>query len=154
MTINHLLVQTDATVTTHRQFAPTGLGVDKKRGADGPEITRCIALLEASPLAVDGTVPYRPSHADTVPRRGGVYLIHDMRGCLYIGRSDCVITRFHTHYEYSHNRRLRRALRNPVGAIQFSWLLTEGKSQKELEQQLIRSLHPLCNDIRYVTKEA
>ncbi|CAL9498964.1 GIY-YIG nuclease family protein [Streptomyces eurythermus] len=126
----------------------------EKRGAERPEITRCIALLEASPLAIDGSVPYRPSHSGVVPHQGGVYLVHDMRGCLYIGRSDCIIERFNTHYEYSHNRHLRRALRNPVGVIQFSWLLAEGQPQKHLEQQLIRSLHPLCNDIRYVTKEA
>ena len=51
----------------------------------------------------------RPSHAIALPRSGGVYLIHDLRGCLYIGRSDCLKQRFHTHYELSHNRRLRAA---------------------------------------------
>ncbi|WP_370869202.1 GIY-YIG nuclease family protein [Streptomyces sp. CRCS-T-1] len=120
-------------------------------GGTGAEVRDENALLEAPALAVDGSVPYWPSQCLAVPRRGGVYVIHDMRGSLYIGRSDCLYDRFHAHYEYSHNQRLRRALRRPAGCIHFSWVLAHGEHQKALEQRLIRDLHPLCNHIRYTT---
>jgi predicted GIY-YIG superfamily endonuclease len=105
--------------------------------------------LRMAPVAVDGTVPFRPSHSFDLPRTGGVYLIHDLRGCLYIGRSDNLRERFDIHQEHSHNRRLRYALRHPVGRIDFAWILVRGEEQKELERRLIRELDPLCNDVRY-----
>jgi excinuclease UvrABC nuclease subunit len=109
--------------------------------------------LRAPALQVDGTVPYRPSHASAVPMAAGVYLIHDLRGCLYIGRGNVIKIRFDQHYEYSHNRHLRIALRNPVGPIHFSWVLARGEPQRLLEKRLIDELHPLCNEVRYSLKE-
>ena len=108
-------------------------------------------LLAAPRVDPDGTTSFRPSHSFYVPTVPGVYLIHDLRGSLYVGRSDNIGKRFQQHHEFSHNSRLRLALRAPVGPISFSWLLAEGLEQKALEARLIRYLDPLCNDIRYVT---
>ena len=110
-------------------------------------------LWAASPLTLEGTVPFRPSYETAVPLAGGVYLVHDLRGCLYIGRGDVIRDRFVRHYAYSHNSGLRRALRTPVGVIQFSWVLALGDQQRALEKRLITELQPLCNEIRYIASQ-
>lgn len=111
------------------------------------------ARLHVGPLKLDGQVPFRPSYSFDLPQRGGVYLIYDLRGCLYIGRTDDLYDRFDTHHDYSHNPQLRYALRHPVGVIDFAWILAESTEQMDLERRLIRDLEPLCNDIRYTTSK-
>ena len=80
-----------------------------------------------------------------MPRRPGVYLIHDMRGVLYVGRADSLRRRFEEHLAWSHNGDVRAALRSPVGVLHFTWSLADSLEQLELERELIRALRPLCN---------
>lgn len=96
-------------------------------------------------LEVAGTVRYRPAWALAVPRRPGVYLIHDLRGVLYIGRAEDLRRRYEEHLVASHNSDVRRALRSTIGILCFSWVLVAAPEQMELERSLIRSLRPLCN---------
>lgn len=96
-------------------------------------------------LHPDGTVPFRLGWALGVPSRAGVYLMHDIRGPLYIGRAESLRRRFEEHYLDSHNPSVRLALRNAVGQLLFSWVLVAVPEQLELERGLIRSLRPLCN---------
>jgi excinuclease UvrABC nuclease subunit len=102
-------------------------------------------VLAPPSLQPDGSVPFRRGWLLGVPRAEGVYLIHDIRGPLYIGRAENLRRRFEEHYLDSHNPSLRLALRSGVGQLLFSWVLVAGPEQVELERELIRSLRPLCN---------
>jgi excinuclease UvrABC nuclease subunit len=95
-------------------------------------------------LTIDGDVPYRQGWASGVPPDPGVYLIRDMRGLLYVGRSNNLRSRFHQHLEFSHNKLLRLALNSPWGQVRFAWILDP--EPKQLEEQLIRLLMPICNE--------
>ncbi|WP_299572992.1 GIY-YIG nuclease family protein [uncultured Williamsia sp.] len=109
--------------------------------------------LATAAMGVDGDVAFRPSSTADIPDVGGVYVISDLRGPLYIGRTDDLNRRFHKHLEDSHNRKLRIALRNRVGNVRFAWIFADGPDQRSLEPALIRTLNPLCNDIRYALKK-
>lgn len=103
-------------------------------------------LIANPPLVeLDGTVRYRGAWALAVPRRPGVYLMHDLRGVIYIGRAEDLRRRFEEHLVASHNSDVRRALRTTIGNLCFSWVLVAASEQMELERSLIRSLRPLCN---------
>jgi excinuclease UvrABC nuclease subunit len=97
------------------------------------------------PLELHGTVRYRSAWALAVPRLPGVYLMHDLRGVLYVGRADDLRRRYEEHLEASHNPDVRRALQNYLGVLHFSWVLVAAPEQLELERSLIRTLRPLCN---------
>lgn len=105
------------------------------------------ARLVADPpsLLLDGTVRYRMAWALAVPRAGGVYLVHDLRGTLYVGRGEDLRRRFEEHLAGSHNLDLRSALLTTLGQVCFSWVIVAAPEQIELERSLIRSLRPLCN---------
>ena len=104
-------------------------------------------LLVESPPAVDldGSTYFRLGWAAAVPARPGVYLIHDIRGPVYIGRAENLRRRVEEHYLNSHNPAVRRAIRRPVGRLLFSWALVAAPEQGEFERTLIKSLRPLCN---------
>ncbi len=107
------------------------------------------SLIDDPPeVPLENKVPYRQGWCTLVPNAGGVYLISDLRGPLYVGRGN-LRARFDKHQEDSHNRDLRMALRNPVGETNFGWLIVGMPEQAELEKSLIRALQPLCNDILY-----
>lgn len=111
-----------------------------------------VRLIEAPPeVHIERTVPYRQAWSLIVPRGPGVYLIHDLRGVLYVGRGGNIRKRFEDHRDGSHNFRLRRALQHPVGELKFSWLHAEYPEQVAHEKALIRAFQPLCNDTLYVT---
>ena len=94
----------------------------------------------------DGEVPFRPAWALGVPETPGVYLIHDLRGVLYIGRAGNLRRRFEQHYLASHNSLLELAVQSPVGEIEYSWICRDHlEEQRALERALIRSFRPLCN---------
>lgn len=98
-------------------------------------------------LAIDGDLPYREGWAAGVPTQAGVYLIRDLRGLLYVGRSVNLRRRFHQHRDQSHNELLRLALRNPWGELRFAWIVDP--KPKVLEELLIDHLMPICNERRY-----
>ena len=110
-----------------------------------PAQHRQLLLIDPPRVAIDGSVSYRRGWALGVPERPGVYLIHDLRGMLYIGRADHLRRRFEDHLLRSHNPALRRALHTPVGLLTFSWVLVASSQQVEFERTLIRSFRPLCN---------
>lgn len=113
------------------------------------------ALIASPPLLeLAGTVRYRFAWALAVPRRPGVYLIHDLRGVLYIGRAEDLRRRFEDHLLGSHNPDVRTALRTTLGNVCFSWVLVAAPEQVELERSLIRSLRPLCNVQHNTPREA
>ena len=98
---------------------------------------------------LDNDVTYNRGWALLVPHEAGVYLIRDLRGCLYVGKTCDLRRRFDQHLELSHNPKLVRALAHPVGDLRFGWILNEEPDL--LEQSLIRSLQPLCNDRFYLS---
>lgn len=102
-------------------------------------------IVDPPRVVPDGGVLFRPSWSLGVPTKAGVYLIHDLRGILYVGRADQLRRRFEEHYLDSHNPALRTAIRTAVGQLMFSWVLVAAPEQFELERDLIRSFRPLCN---------
>lgn len=102
--------------------------------------------LACQPLAltIDGDVPYLQGWASGVPPDPGVYLIRDMRGLLYVGRSNNLRSRFHQHLEFSHNELLRLALGSTWGQARFAWIVDP--EPKQLEERLIHLLMPICNE--------
>lgn len=96
-------------------------------------------------LRPDGAVPYILVWGLAVPRLPGVYVINDVRGPLYVGRSVNLRRRFEEHYVASHNPLLADALRNPLGLTTFTWFLTGPGNLNDLESQVIEQLQPICN---------
>jgi predicted GIY-YIG superfamily endonuclease len=104
-----------------------------------------------SPLEVPikGSVPYSICQDLLVPKCLGVYLIHDLRGVLYIGRSINLHRRFNEHLWYPSNPLLKSVIARPVGSLYFSWLLTSWQEMEEVEKELIRWFTPPCNRALY-----
>lgn len=101
-------------------------------------------------LVLDGTVWFRRGWALSIPEQAGVYIISDLRGVLYVGRTRNLLTRFEQHCGDTHSRLLAGALTNPVGLTWFSWRTTESAAeQDQLERELIRRFQPPCNEILY-----
>ena len=105
-------------------------------------------IFDPPEVPIEKTVPYQQGWCTLVPPAGGVYLISDLRGPLYVGRGN-LRSRFDKHHDESHNPRLKEALKHPVGDVGFSWLTAEMPEQSEMEKHFIRTLQPLCNDILY-----
>ncbi len=111
---------------------------------------RTIKHLYSPPLlSLDGSVPYRFGQQLRVPPAPGVYLIHDMRGVLYAGRSHDLRLRFHQHYWTPGNPWLAVAIARPVGVQRFSWCIADGPDQVDLERRVIRAFEPPCNRLLY-----
>lgn len=102
-------------------------------------------------INLNGTVAYSQGGSLSVPARPGVYLIHDLRGVLYIGRTTNLHQRYFQHYWGSHNKQVTAVLRRPVGRLEFSWIASDIDEQVELERDLIRKIQPLCNRLLYQT---
>lgn len=93
----------------------------------------------------DGAVPYISVWGLAVADMPGVYVINDVRGALYVGRSVNLKRRFEQHYSASHNPLLVRALRNPCGLLTFSWFLADVGDLPALERLVVARLQPICN---------
>lgn len=94
----------------------------------------------------DGTVPFRRTSDIHLPARAGVYLIHDLRGALYVGRTCSILRRFQEHEFQPSNPLIGKARRKPVGPLMFSWiLLDDAKRRQAVEAELILALDPPCN---------
>ncbi len=101
-------------------------------------------------VRVDSTVGFRFAQELLVPQEAGVYMIHDLRGVLYVGRTANLCRRFRQHYWAQHNPLLVAAIVRPVGELSFSWMLAEeGAEQARVERRLIRAFVPPCNRLRY-----
>ena len=102
-------------------------------------------------IQLDRSIPARPGLTGCVPDREGVYLFHDLRGVLYVGRSSSLRQRFLQHLGEGHNTWLNAALNFPVDQVRFSWVLVGPGESEELERELVRAFRPLCNRITFTT---
>ena len=102
-------------------------------------------------IQLDRSIPARPGLTGCVPDREGVYLFHDLRGVLYVGRSSSLRQRFLQHLDEGHNTWLNAALNFPVDQVRFSWILVGPGESEELERELVRTFRPLCNRITFTT---
>lgn len=91
------------------------------------------------------TVPYRRGFALRIPRLAGLYVIHDLRGALYAGRSTALRRRFDEHFEEQYNPLLREALQHAYGPRLFSWSLVSPEDLDVAEREVIELLRPPCN---------
>lgn len=97
---------------------------------------------------VDGSAPFCAFQSALVPEAGGVYLIHDLRGILYVGRTINLRQRLAQHYWVTENDLLRLALRHRFGEMRFSWFLLDGGRERALlEHDLVGWLQPPCNRV-------
>lgn len=94
----------------------------------------------------DGSIELVLSRDFMVPDDAGVYLIHDLRGVLYVGQSRQLRARFGQHDRLRRNRLLRLAMSHPVGVMKFSWRLVASEEERStFERELIAILQPVCN---------
>ncbi|WP_421874605.1 hypothetical protein [Mycolicibacterium wolinskyi] len=108
------------------------------------------ALVHNPPeVVLDGTVSYTIGGSLSVPEEPGVYLIHDLRGVLYIGRTGNLYKRYLQHYFDSHNSGVTAVQRRPLGRLEFSWMRVDLCEQVRVERDLIRAIQPLCNQLLY-----
>lgn len=98
-------------------------------------------------IVPDGSVKFvMPARWET-PTSEGVYLIHDLRGVHYIGRSCNIRRRYEEHLVQGKNYSLQKLIFNHTGTLQFSWISTNNSCS--LEQKLINFFQPKCNNIKY-----
>jgi predicted GIY-YIG superfamily endonuclease len=94
----------------------------------------------------DGTVELVLTREFMVPDDAGVYLIHDLRGVLYVGHSGKLRQRFAQHDRLRRNRLLHLAMSRPVGVMRFSWRLVADEHERSaFERELVATLQPVCN---------
>ena len=102
--------------------------------------------------SIDGTVGFLRFNKGKVRNEPGVYLIHDLRGVIYVGKASSIRKRFEDHTERQVNPDLLHAMINPIGEQMFSWIHCEREDLEDLEAKLIRAFNPLANRIKYQTK--
>jgi hypothetical protein len=105
------------------------------------------ALLRRPPeIDLAGPVPLQRIRGFVIPDDPGVYLIHDLRGVLYAGRSICLRRRFTEHCEARGNELIALAQRSVFGRLTFSWVFVpDARRRSQLEHELISWLQPPCN---------
>ena len=100
------------------------------------------------PLDVElsGSTAFRHTRHIYVPKNGGVYLIHDLRGVLYVGQTRNLYRRFDEHYWLTVNELLSLAMQQSFGELSFSWITVSDERERiDLESRLIVWLRPACN---------
>lgn len=102
-------------------------------------------VLRPPKLQPDRTIFARTGLSGCVPPSEGVYLFHDLRGVLYVGRSTNLRRRFVQHLELDQNPWLTVALSSPVLEMRFSWILVASGQSEPLERDLIHTFRPPCN---------
>lgn len=109
-------------------------------------VTRRDMLVVPSLPDIDGAVGFCRLNQMLIPTDAGVYLIHDLRGTLYVGKTKDLQRRFGQHYERDANPFLRRACSQPLGELMFSWMVVRDAQQRAaLEHRLVKWIHPPCN---------
>lgn len=97
-------------------------------------------------IQLDGSVPFRRTSDVLVPARGGVYLIHDLHGALYVGRTCDLLRRFQEHEGQPTNPLIAQARVAAVGPMVFSWVvLGDHRRRRAVEAELVAALDPPCN---------
>ncbi len=105
------------------------------------------ALLRLPPQVVlSAPIPLRQIRSFVVPDEPGVYLIHDLRGVLYVGRTINLRRRFREHCDARGNELIAVAQRSVFGLLSFSWETVMDRRQRaQLEHELVSWLRPPCN---------
>ena len=99
----------------------------------------------------DKKVSYKLSNNFFIPKREGVYFIHDMRGFLYIGESNNLRNRFLQHLQREKNSDLTNLIKYPFGDLSFYWVKSNTKLEAvKLQKYWIRILKPFTNKINYI----
>jgi hypothetical protein len=77
-----------------------------------------------------------------VPRRSGVYIIYDLAGPIYVGRSSVDIRRrLQSHFFGTGNRNLALArIRGALPSLTFAYCLLPSVEQADVERLLIAAL--------------
>jgi hypothetical protein len=111
-------------------------------------------MMPAPPwFRLDGTIPFRQACALSVPEDPGLYLIHDLRGILYVGRTRDLLRQFWDHYWAEGNPLLLAAAATALGDLNFSWQQVTYPRQIPYEQELIRAFAPLCHRTFYTESQ-
>ena len=113
-------------------------------GAAHQHDKRIYAVLEPFEFQADGEIPYDGTFSLCVPDTPGVYLFFDLRGPLYIGRSNNLRRRFNEHNN-THNHLLAKAINSPVGTTRYAWVTCAAHETADLEARLIDAFVPVCN---------
>ncbi|MDF2381837.1 GIY-YIG nuclease family protein [Nostoc ellipsosporum NOK] len=129
------------------------MGVPQLKAKDRREVIESVRRDRAERLlsreiswSPDGSVELVLTREFVVPDDAGVYLIHDLRGVLYVGQSRHLRQRFVQHDRLRRNRLLRLAMSRPVGVMKFSWRLVADEDERStFERELIAILQPICN---------
>jgi len=90
-------------------------------------------------------VVFDPCWSLAVPNQAGLYIIRDLRGTLYVGRTCSLHRRFAEHWERSHSQGLAAAIRSPIWRLEFIWIDAPSSDLPALECGLIAALNPKCN---------
>ena len=110
--------------------------------------TRTFLLTPPVEITLAGPVPLARRQAFLIPEDPGVYVIHDLRGILYAGRTSQLRRRFGEHCEARGNDLIALAQRHPFGVIAFSWAVEPEQSRRaQLERALVQWLRPICNRV-------
>jgi len=100
-------------------------------------------------LEIDSEIDFNSDQIYFVPKKPGIYLVYDIRGVLYIGKTNDLRRRCNEHYHGHNNRLLSLAIASPVGNLVFAWRQLHVSAQSEVEKNLIRDFNPPCNSIKY-----
>lgn len=120
--------------------------MNQKSATTKLSLSKRFRLFQPFQMPPHKSVPFALSYALEIPCRGGVYLIADLRGVLYVGRTDDLRRRFKQHFHgTSDNPYLWQATQYPVGHLRLLWSECYGDRQVELEKILIREFQPPCN---------
>ncbi|WP_368263732.1 GIY-YIG nuclease family protein [Clostridium paraputrificum] len=98
-------------------------------------------------LRLENTVEFTMADEILVPREPGIYFIHDLRGVIYVGRTENLLQRYRQHLYLEKNNKLKDYYRNPIDKMKFSWIYSKYPEQIELEKKYIRYFKPYCNSI-------
>ena len=87
-------------------------------------------------------LPFDRTNINAVPRRSGVYIIYDLAGPVYAGRSSVDIhRRLQSHFDGTGNRNLALARRIGAGSsLTFTYCLLPSTEQADVERLLIATL--------------
>ena len=102
-------------------------------------------LSKVPDFKIDGSTSFNSSSSVCIPSAPGIYFIRDFRGVLYIGRTENLKRRFKEHFWNTNNPKISSIKKNPVGKIQFSWMLLDFSEQEIKEKELIQYFQPVCN---------
>src|SRR4051812_8688529 len=109
----------------------------RRRTTRVPSRHRVLTHLPAG-LELSGSTAFRCTRHMLVPQKPGVYLLHDLRGVLYVGKTRNLYRRFDQHYWLTDNELLALAMRRPFGELAFSWILVDGDNERtDLERRVI-----------------